>query len=248
MAFFEAYGAVCGDAGVPQLDGFSTARDSSAGAKIRELRACAAMALGRIGSPKALEALRKAAGEKDVVVRNAVTRALRGGGPEPRGDSADARATGDAGERRRATRSATRSVRRAGRQLIFALYGALRAVKLYPVENAAVQKALADVTAPGQRADRVGEGELELRMSGEFIFVNETRLRLDLDNFASFSHLLSLFRGAGIGTRHAGDRTSTRRTGSSSCRCCRRRAPTTRPSGSTSSSKSWRAPASRRSR
>ncbi len=43
-------------------------------------------------------------------------------------------------------------------------------------------------------------GELELRMSGEFIFVNETRLRLDLDNFASFSHLLALFRGAGIGS------------------------------------------------
>ena len=36
-------------------------------------------------------------------------------------------------------------VRRAGRQLIFALYGALRAVKLYPVENAAVQKALAEL-------------------------------------------------------------------------------------------------------
>jgi HEAT repeat protein len=36
------------------------------------------MALGRIGSPQALEALRKAAGEKDVIVRNAVTRALRG--------------------------------------------------------------------------------------------------------------------------------------------------------------------------
>ena len=36
------------------------------------------MALGRIGSPAALEALRKAAGEKDVLVRNAVTRALRG--------------------------------------------------------------------------------------------------------------------------------------------------------------------------
>lgn len=89
-------------------------------------------------------------------------------------------------------------IRRAGRQLIFAVYGALRAVKLYPVENAAVQKALADVTSQAREL-LAAAGELELRMSGEFIFVNQTRLRLDLDNFASFSHLLALVRGAGIG-------------------------------------------------
>ena len=90
-------------------------------------------------------------------------------------------------------------VRRAGRQLIFSAYGALRAVKLYPVENAAVQKALADLAHQTTEL-RASEGELELRISGEFIFVNQTRLRLDLDNFASFSHLLSLFRAAGIGS------------------------------------------------
>jgi HD-GYP domain-containing protein (c-di-GMP phosphodiesterase class II) len=90
-------------------------------------------------------------------------------------------------------------IRRSGRQLIFAMYGALRAVKLYPVENAAVQKALAELAAQSRELIE-GEGELELRMSGEFIFVNQTRLRLDLDNFASFSHLLALFRAAGIGT------------------------------------------------
>jgi HD-GYP domain-containing protein (c-di-GMP phosphodiesterase class II) len=90
-------------------------------------------------------------------------------------------------------------VRKAGRQLIFATYGALRAVKLYPVENAAVQKALADVAAHSKEMIS-SEGELELRMSGEFIFINQTRLRLDLDNFASFSHLLSLFRATGVGT------------------------------------------------
>jgi HD-GYP domain-containing protein (c-di-GMP phosphodiesterase class II) len=90
-------------------------------------------------------------------------------------------------------------IRRAGRQLIYTTYAALRAVKLYPVENAAVQKALADLTTQTKELI-AGEGELELKMSGEFIFVNQTRLRLDLDNFASFSHLLSLFRAAGIGT------------------------------------------------
>lgn len=95
-------------------------------------------------------------------------------------------------------------VRKAGRQLIFTAYGALRAVKLYPVENAAVQKALADLAA--QSKELIGsEGELEVRMSGEFIFVNQTRLRLDLDNFASFSHLLALFRATGVGTVTVGD-------------------------------------------
>ena len=90
-------------------------------------------------------------------------------------------------------------VRRAGRQLIFAMYGALRAVKLYPVENAAVQKALDDVTNQSRELAN-SERELEIRTSGEFIFVNQTRLRLELDNFASFSHLLALFRAAGLGT------------------------------------------------
>jgi len=95
------------------------------------------------------------------------------------------------------------NVRRAGRQLILSAYGALRAVKLYPVENVAVQKALAEVTAQARDMAK-NEGELELRISGEFLFVNQVRLRLELDNFASFSHLLSLFRASGIGTLQIG--------------------------------------------
>ena len=46
------------------------------------------------------------------------------------------------------------------------------------------------------------EHELEMRVSGEFAFVNTVRLRLDLDNYASFSHLLSLYRRAGLGAQH----------------------------------------------
>ena len=37
-------------------------------------------------------------------------------------------------------------IRRAGRSLIYAYHGALRAIKLYPVENAAVQRALEELT------------------------------------------------------------------------------------------------------
>src|SRR4029078_1728061 len=91
------------------------------------------------------------------------------------------------------------AIRKAGRQLIFAFYGALRAVKLYPVENAAVQKALADLTTQSRELI-ASERELEIRMTGEFIFINQTRLRLALDNFGSFSHLLSLFRASGVGS------------------------------------------------
>lgn len=90
-------------------------------------------------------------------------------------------------------------VRRSGRAFINAFYGALRAIKLYPVENAAVQKSLEDLAAISRTLIE-REKELEFRATGEYIFINSTRLRLDLDNYTSFSHLLSLFRACGIGS------------------------------------------------
>ena len=89
-------------------------------------------------------------------------------------------------------------VRRAGRSFVVHFYGALRAIKLYPVENSAVQKALQDVAESASEILRQ-ERELELRVSGEFIFINATRLRLDLDNYASFSQVLSLCKANGVG-------------------------------------------------
>jgi HEAT repeat protein len=78
MAFFELYGALCGDAGVEYLDNLLNGKGFLGRREDAELRACAAMALGRINTPKSATALRKAYQEKDVVVRNAVTKALRG--------------------------------------------------------------------------------------------------------------------------------------------------------------------------
>jgi HD-GYP domain-containing protein (c-di-GMP phosphodiesterase class II) len=92
-------------------------------------------------------------------------------------------------------------IRRAGRSLIYSYHAALRAIKLYPVENAAVQRALAELTTLTHEII-AAEGELEIRTSGEFIYVNATRLRLDLDNYASFSLLLSLCRRSGLGVQH----------------------------------------------
>lgn len=81
MAMFEAYGSMCGDAGVSLLDGILNAHAFLRRREDAEARACAAMALGRVGTDKAMASLRRATSEKDVVVRNAVNKALRGGGP-----------------------------------------------------------------------------------------------------------------------------------------------------------------------
>jgi hypothetical protein len=81
MAFFECYGALCGDSGVEHLDALLNGKGFLGRREDPEARACAAIALGRIGTRKAVDALRKSAGEKDIVVRNGVSRALRGSAP-----------------------------------------------------------------------------------------------------------------------------------------------------------------------
>lgn len=89
-------------------------------------------------------------------------------------------------------------VRKRGRDFIIALYGALRSIRLYPVEHTAVQKNLADLAAlAAEIIER--EQELELRLSGEFLFINSTRLRLDLTNYATFGYLLRVCRQSGVG-------------------------------------------------
>ena len=100
-------------------------------------------------------------------------------------------------------------VRQKGRAFILSLYSVLRATKLYPIGHASVQKALEDLVGV-TRAIHSSEHDLELRVSGEFIFVNGTRLRLDLDNYASFSHVLSIFRVCGVGTLHVSETAAAR--------------------------------------
>ncbi len=101
------------------------------------------------------------------------------------------------------------SVRRGGRNFMAAFYAALRAIKLYPLEHTAVQKSLSDLAqvAESMRGD---EGDLEFRVSGEFIFINSTRLRLDLSNYATFGHILSLCKAGGIGAIHVGAKGTAR--------------------------------------
>src|SRR3982075_637925 len=101
------------------------------------------------------------------------------------------------------------NVRRGGRSFMVAFYAALRAIKLYPLEHTAVQKTLAELSQIAEDL-RAAEGELEFRISGEFIFINSTRLRLDLSNYATFGHILTLCKLSGIGAIHVGPRGSAR--------------------------------------
>jgi len=89
-------------------------------------------------------------------------------------------------------------LRHAGRAFLLAMYAALRSLKLYPLENATAQKALDDLQAAALQI-LAALGEIELRLSGDFIFVNGTRLRLELDNYASFSNILAALRAVDVG-------------------------------------------------
>lgn len=78
---FECYGMHCGEAGVPWLSELLVGKGRIFVRKeSSEVRACAALALGRVGTAAALAALRSAANDADFVVRSAVGRALREGG------------------------------------------------------------------------------------------------------------------------------------------------------------------------
>ena len=77
MAFFEAYGAIAGAAAIKPLTGLLAPRGLLRMKEASETRACAAIALGKIRTPEAREVLQRAAEDKDLVVRNAVSRALR---------------------------------------------------------------------------------------------------------------------------------------------------------------------------
>jgi HD-GYP domain-containing protein (c-di-GMP phosphodiesterase class II) len=89
-------------------------------------------------------------------------------------------------------------LRQSGRALLVSIHGAQRALKLYPVENAAVQRALDELTGTAVSLCQL-EGVIEIRLAGDFIFINQTRLRLGLDNFAAFSGFVSLMKGSGVG-------------------------------------------------
>jgi len=78
MVFFEAYGLLSGPEAIRNLKPMLETGGFMRKKQDPETRACAAMALGKIGTPEARAVLEGAATDKDPLVRNAVGKALRG--------------------------------------------------------------------------------------------------------------------------------------------------------------------------
>jgi hypothetical protein len=76
IAYFEACAVIGGDDSVALFDRILNGR-RLLGRESPEMRACAALALGRVGSPSARAALERAADDSNPVVRTAVGKALR---------------------------------------------------------------------------------------------------------------------------------------------------------------------------
>ena len=90
------------------------------------------------------------------------------------------------------------ALRLRGRSFLLALYKALRSIKLYPMDNAQVRGSLDELVSSTSDILTV-DGGLEVRISGEILYVNDLRLRLDVDNFAFYGHVIRAFSRAGIG-------------------------------------------------
>jgi hypothetical protein len=79
IAFFEAFGMLAGEEAVPILDKLLNGRGFLGRTEPAEIRACAALGLGQVGTQAATVCLQRAVGETDPVIRSAVSRALKGG-------------------------------------------------------------------------------------------------------------------------------------------------------------------------
>jgi hypothetical protein len=77
-AFFETYGAIAGAAGIPTLSDLLVRRGFFRRKRSADVRMCAALGLGKIGTADARAVLTSVADDRDRQVKNAVAAALRG--------------------------------------------------------------------------------------------------------------------------------------------------------------------------
>ena len=91
-----------------------------------------------------------------------------------------------------------RGTPRLGRDFLFGLHAALRAMRLYPLENQAVQNALRELQDVGRELAR-REGAATLRYVGDFCFVNDARLRIDLASYGTFGAVRRALASHGVG-------------------------------------------------
>lgn len=85
-----------------------------------------------------------------------------------------------------------------GRAFVLAVHAAAQALKLYPVENATVQKAFDELHVAAERITG-REDVIELHVAGEFLLLNGVRLRLRLADYAAFAFLRGRMVVHGIG-------------------------------------------------
>lgn len=78
IAFFESYGELSDPEAVPLLDKLLNGKSFLGRREPEDIRAAAALALGRLETPEARQALNRAREQEEPVVRSAVNRALRG--------------------------------------------------------------------------------------------------------------------------------------------------------------------------
>jgi HD-GYP domain-containing protein (c-di-GMP phosphodiesterase class II) len=91
-----------------------------------------------------------------------------------------------------------REVMHRGRDFLFAFATCLRSLQLYPMENQQVGKALAELES--LVADLLAlEEEVSIRYVGNFFFVNDLRLRVDLASYATFGTVGRALARHGIG-------------------------------------------------
>jgi HD-GYP domain-containing protein (c-di-GMP phosphodiesterase class II) len=86
-----------------------------------------------------------------------------------------------------------------GRAFVVAFHAAGQSLRIYPLENATVQNALTEMYKVVRRLlER--EGIFELRLAGDFLFINDARLRLELSDYAAFSYVIGTLDRHGIGS------------------------------------------------
>ncbi len=96
-----------------------------------------------------------------------------------------------------------------GRALVTSFYAATQALRMYPLENATVQNTVGEGAKIVQRVIE-REGVVELRLVGDFMFLNDARLRLDLSDYASFAQFAAMLRRHGVGQIEIQQGVSTR--------------------------------------
>ena len=84
------------------------------------------------------------------------------------------------------------------RDFLFAFYAALRVLRLYPIENQSAQNALRELDRVARRLLQ-SEGALAVRCVGDFLFVNDLRLRFDLGSYATFGALSRALQSHEVG-------------------------------------------------